>query len=374
MKLDIFERKPLAAIVCWTVFYLLLASVLAHEKPFWNDELFTFYISQRPSLADVWNALLTGAEQIPPLFFVITRSFTAVLGPSHIGFRLPEILGFWLMSVSLFYFVRVRSSVTYSLIALTFPLVTAAFEYAYEARPYGLVLGFCALGLCCWQTAARHQRRVLSLLGLSLIMAVAMSCHYYAVLGFAAIVAGECVRSISRRRLDPGVWIAFVLGCLPVTFYLPLLKAAHSYSQAFWSKPKLTNIVGFYNTLLVPAAFVLCVLLIMLGMYFMARSAHDTERDALPLSIPVHEIAAALAFTLLPVAGVLLAETVTGAFNFRYALPAVIGLSILVSWSLSMLGRQRASVGLVLTLTLVGFSCVNGIRVYLGVRGDLNAV
>lgn len=137
MKLDIFERKPLAAIVCWTVFYLLLASVLAHEKPFWNDELFTFYISQRPSLADVWNALLTGAEQIPPLFFVITRSFTAVLGPSHIGFRLPEILGFWLMSVSLFYFVRVRSSVTYSLIALTFPLVTAAFEYAYEARPYG---------------------------------------------------------------------------------------------------------------------------------------------------------------------------------------------------------------------------------------------
>lgn len=204
-------------------------------------------------------------------------------------------------------------------------------------------------------------------------MAVAMSCHYYAVLGFAAIVAGECVRSISRRRLDPGVWIAFVLGCLPVTFYLPLLKAAHSYSQAFWSKPKLTNIVGFYNTLLVPAAFVLCVLLIMQGMYFMARSAHDTERDALPLSIPVHEIAAALAFTLLPVAGVLLAETVTGAFNFRYALPAVIGLSILVSWSLSMLGRQRASVGLVLTLTLVGFSCVNGIRVYLGVRGDLNA-
>ena len=373
LKLDIVERRPWVAIVCWTAFYLGLTFSLVREKPFWNDELFTFYISHRPSLADVWNALLTGAEQIPPLFFIITRASVAVLGSSHLGFRLPEVLGFWLMSVSLFYFVRVRSSVTYGLIALTFPLVTAAYDYAYEARPYGLVLGFCALGLCCWQRAAGHQQRLLSLVGLSLSLAAAVSCHYYAVLGLAAIAAGECVRSIVSKRLDSGVWIAIVLGCFPVGLCLPLIKAAHSYSRAFWSKPKLTNVVGFYNTLLMPAAFALFLLIIGLGMYFLRFSDHKAKRDAPAFSIPFHELAAAIAFALLPVGGLLLAATVTGAFSFRYALPAVIGLSILGSWSSSVLGRQRADVGFALVLILMGFSFVNGIRAYLGVKSDLDA-
>jgi hypothetical protein len=132
--LDRLERKRLWLLGCWTVFYLVVACVLTQEKPFWNDELFTFYISRQPRLPDVWSALLTGAEQIPPLFFMITRTFTAVLGPTQFGFRLPEILGFWLMSVSMFHFVRARSSATCALIAMTFPMVTAAFDYAYEAR------------------------------------------------------------------------------------------------------------------------------------------------------------------------------------------------------------------------------------------------
>jgi hypothetical protein len=45
---------------------------------------------------------------------------------------------------------------------MLFPLITNAYPYAYEARPYGLLLGFCGLSLLCWQSAAEGQSRLLS--------------------------------------------------------------------------------------------------------------------------------------------------------------------------------------------------------------------
>jgi hypothetical protein len=363
--------NALWAVGCWTIFYFVLVFLLAHEKPFWNDELFTFYISRLRNLSDVWNALLTGAEQIPPFFFVITRFLSAIFGFGHVGFRLPEALGYWLMCISLFHFVRVRLSPMYGLIAMAFPLVTASFDYAYEARPYGLVLGLCALALCCWQAASIYHLRTLSLVGLALSGAAALSCHYYALVGLSAIMVGECVRSIHRKKVDVGVWITFVLWIVPLVFFSPLIKAAQSYSGAFWSKPKWTNTLGFYNTLLTPTSLTLAVLLITLGLYSMLRWSENVGSVRIPRNIPIYEIAAVSAFAFVPVLGVILAQAVTGAFNFRYGLPAVIGVSILVAWSSSALAHQRAGIGVVLFLVLTALSLAHGVKLYFEVQGTL---
>lgn len=370
---ELIERNALWVIVCWTLFYTAITLFLAHEKPFWNDELFTFYISRLRSFSDIWKALLTGAEQLPPFFFVATRAATAVFGSSETSFRLPEIFGFWLMSMGVFQFVRVRLPIMYALAGMTFPLITGAFEYAYEARPYGLVLGFCALALCCWQAAAGGRLRTLSLIGLALSSAAAISCHYYAVLGLAGIFVGECVRSLSKRRIDAGIWSAFAAGFIPLIFFFPLLKAARSYSGTFWSKPKWTNTLGFYNTLFTPTGFTLFLVLLALGGYAMTRSAHTRDRASVRSRMPGYELAAALAFAVVPVVGVLFAEALTGAFTFRYALPAIIGLSILFAWSSSAAARQRADAGLVLFLILLALSLSNAARLSLDIRGRLNA-
>lgn len=369
--LEFIERNALWVIACWTLFYAAIALFLAHEKPFWNDELFTFYISRLPAFADVWKALLTGAEQLPPFFFVITRAVTAVFGPGEISFRLPEIFGFWLMSIGLFCFLRIRLPVVYAVAGMTFPLITAAFGYAYEARPYGLVLGFSASALCCWQAAALARRRTLWLIGLALSIAAAISCHYYAVLGFTAIFVGECVRSLNKRRFDLGIWSAFAAGFIPLIFFLPLIKAARSYSSTFWSKPKWANVLGFYNALLTPAALALFILLIVLGMYAIMRPGYSSAEAPLKRKIPLDEIAAILAFSLIPLIGIVLAKAVTGAFNFRYALPAVIGLSVLVGWTSSALARNRTGMGLLLLLTLLVLSVANGGKSYLELRSTL---
>ena len=143
----------------WTVagvsaLYLAVTGVIAWNKPLWNDELYTLYIARLPDFSDVWAALSTGAEQTPPFFYVVTRASLALFGPSELSLRLPAVVGFWVMALCLYRFVSNRDSALAGLVAMLFPLVTSAYYYASEARPYALVLGFSGVALLCWQAGA----------------------------------------------------------------------------------------------------------------------------------------------------------------------------------------------------------------------------
>jgi hypothetical protein len=106
--------------------YLVIAGLTAARKQLENDELFTLNIARLPSLAEVWSALLTGAEQLPPFFYMLTRAVLSLLGESNLALRLPAILGFWVMGLCLFRFVSKRSTALYGLAAMLFPLTTGA--------------------------------------------------------------------------------------------------------------------------------------------------------------------------------------------------------------------------------------------------------
>src|SRR5947209_19065616 len=123
------NRTPFVVLCCFTLPYWVITLLLAKTKPFWYDELLTFYISRLPTLADVWRTLLSGAEEQPPLFFISTRAVAAALGHSRHSIRIPEIFGFWIMSHALLFYVRQRSTIAYELIALLRPLHRRTYEY-----------------------------------------------------------------------------------------------------------------------------------------------------------------------------------------------------------------------------------------------------
>jgi hypothetical protein len=359
------EQRPALLFSCATVIYFAIAGVLAFEKRLWNDELFTFYIASRPAWRDVWQALLTGAEQLAPLFYIITRAFTAVLGSSRLSLRLPEMIGFWLMSASLFCFVRRRfSSAAYGLVAMLLPTVTGAFYYADEARSYGLVLGFSGLALLCWQTVAADRTKVLSRVGLALSLAAALSCHYYAALSWGPFVLAECVRTVIKRRLDLWTWIALLAGLVPLVFFWPLIKAASGYSSHFWAKPRWTTPIAFYRDLLNPALLVVFAIPIILALYLTIRSSKDSVQASLRCSLAPYELAAVFGFILVPIFGVVVAKTVTGGFTNRYAMSAVIGVSILLTWSVYVIARRTSSVGLLIAGALMMLFAADGVRQY----------
>ncbi len=194
----------------------------------------------------MWSTLATGVEQTPLSFYVGTRASLEVLGDGGIAMRLPELLGFLLMSVCVFSFVERRTSPLYGLLAAVFPVATIAYGYAYEARAYGLVLGFSAAALLCWQVAAEGRHRRLAAAGTAVALAAAVGSHYYAVLILIPLLAGEAARATARRQVDWLVLASFCGALVPLAAFAPLIAEAEDYSTTFWAQPTWHAAIRFY--------------------------------------------------------------------------------------------------------------------------------
>jgi hypothetical protein len=345
-----------------SVAYLGGAMVLAVRRPLWNDELYTLLIADSPTMGDVWAALATGADQVPPPFHVITRASLALFGETPFGLRLPAVIGFWLMGIGIHRFVSRRISSLYALVAMSFPLVTGAYEYAHEGRSYALALGFAAVALASWQAAEDESRRRAALGMLAFSTAGAVCSHYYAVLITIPIAVGELARSVATRRLRLGVPTAIVLGLAPLVAFLPLIGAARSYSVNFWARADWTLAPITYFVMFIPAGPALWAAAALAAIYSVPRVAVlDPARPRARPSFAPGELAALLTFALLPVLAVFVGVFLTGIYTPRYSLPVVIGVAGLAGfgadWAFG--GRRFAAIALIL-VTLFWFAGVEG--------------
>jgi hypothetical protein len=366
----LLEQRSGLLLLSVTALYMAAAIAIASAKLLWNDELFTFYIARLPTMADVYRALLTGAEQLPPLFFIITRAFTALFGSSPVAYRLPEILGFWLMSASLFWFVRSRAGTAYGLVAMLTPMLSGAFYFADEARPYGLVLGFAGLALLCWQTAAAGCKRTLSLVGLCVCLASALCCHYYAVLCWIPFLLGEVVRTVIKKRIDVWIWASLILGLLPLVLLFRLINAAREYSSHFWAKPHWSMAFNFYRDLLTPAILMFVGMLLILAWCLRGGSPKISPPADEDSGLRAHESAAVFGFLLIPLVGIVLAKVVTGAFADRYVMPAVIGVSVVIACSISVIVKRQSTAGVMLAALSLTLFAIDTIKTYRQLRAE----
>jgi hypothetical protein len=327
--------------------YAMFACLTAARRPLWYDELVTCHLAALPDLKTFWSALEDGTDLNPPLHHLAVRAAVSLLGPGPLAVRVPSIVGFGIMVVCLYQFASRRVGRWAAWVAMLWPFTTRAYWYAFEARPYGLVLGFSALALWCWQAAAAGSGRPLVLLGLTVSLAAAISTHFYAVLVFLALALGELARSLAARRWNPAIWAAFALGAAPLALFRSVITTARSRSDGFWSEPSSTKCFDFYSWLISSEAiFPLIVFgLIAIGLVRLARpdSPSDGERHRSPESMPLHEYVAITAFSLIPILTQVMAKTVTNAFTERYALPAIIGLSLITATLVDWRARGRAA-------------------------------
>jgi cbb3-type cytochrome oxidase subunit 3 len=352
----LLEKNGLLLFAVFSVFYAGAVYLSSRRKLLWNDELYTYYIARLPGMTEVWSALMTGGEQLPPFFYLITRASIGLFGLNAFALRLPAMVGFWIMCLCLFVFVSRRTSKLYGLMASVFPLITFPFFYSYEARPYGIVLGFCALALLSWQSATMNTMRIASLIGLTLSIAGALSSHYYGIFVIFPLALGEAVRTYHRKRLDAPVWLAFLLALTPHFWHLPLIGQARAYSTAFWAPPQWMNIASFYFNTLFMAVLPLFLILLIAGIYHAVRRNEQAAADQTAASpLPVHELAASFGFLLVPVICVFLAKTLTGAFTDRYAVSAIIGLSLVITFAVSKICRNDATAAAGILLCVIGW-------------------
>src|SRR5947207_15075197 len=112
--------------------YFLITWAISSRRLLWHDELITYYLATRPDFRDVWTALLTGAEQTPPLFYVLTRTAIAMLGVNPLSLRLFEMLGVGTAALSIYVFAARRVPRLCAAAGAILFLSTSAYYYAYE--------------------------------------------------------------------------------------------------------------------------------------------------------------------------------------------------------------------------------------------------
>jgi hypothetical protein len=114
------------------------------------------------------------------------------------------------------------------------------------------------------------------------------------------------------------------------------------------------SIPEFYLSLLAPAVLPLVVLMVLSAIYpATVNSLPQNEKAAPHLSL--HEMAAALGLMAIPVIAVALSMMITGSFTDRYALPAVIGVSIVIAYGVLQMSGNRPAIAAILIL----FLCVS---------------
>ncbi|HYB44840.1 MAG TPA: glycosyltransferase family 39 protein [Candidatus Methylomirabilis sp.] len=360
------ERYPWVLLLGFSILYFAVTALDGSRRLVWYDELFTYHISRLPTFSHIWRALSTGIEQIPPLFWLITRVSTHFLGDGPVGIRLPEMIGFWVMTLGLYRFVARRSGALYGCLAMVFPLATGAARYTIEGRPYGLLLAFSILALLAWRASGERGHRALAILGLAASLVAALGTHYYAVLLLPALVVAELVRSARRRRLDLPVLAAISLPLLSLLLYLPLIRGARTYAEHFWARAQWKSLAVAYRFLLDPALGPLVILLALAAVLARPRPETSGAVDGPGSEPPPEEVAAAAGFLAIPLVGMAVAKLATNAFTTRYVLTTVIGASILFAWAAHRLLRGRALPAFALLLVLGGSF---GIREYVDIKG-----
>lgn len=335
--------------------YLGLTGTLATLKPLWNDEIFTYHIARRPTVVEVIRVLKT-IDLNPPIHYLAVRASQAVLGDTPLALRLPSIVGVAVLCLSLYVFVTRRAGPAYGWVAAALPLATGAFPYAYEARPYGLMLGFAGLALVCWQRASEPGRHPGWLLGLAASLVAAVSTHYYAILLTVPLGLGELVRMFGRRRFDAWMWLAIGSGLLPLAAFLAMVQHAHQGSVDFWARPDWHAIFRTYDFLLWKMTTPLVEILIVLALLpRVGRSPRQADHDLPQARPPAHELAVAVGFALMPLLTLILATYATKAYTERYALPTVVGLGLLIAFLAHRLSDGRAFLGTVVATVLLAW-------------------
>ena len=349
------------------LFLLFAVTTVFHSmRGFWYDELFTFHMTQQPS---VWKALVGGADVNPPLGYLIIRAFQSVFGSSELVTRMPEGLGFFLMSICLYRFVARNSSAVFGYVAALLPWCSGAYYLANEARPYGLMLGFAGVALVCWQEAAERERaRTWFLIGFTASLSAAALSHCYAVLIFIPFGIAEIVRQFERRHFDGKMWAALIAPTACTGFYFPLLASMKPYVyDNYFFKVSWTAIPEVYGFYLGPVLWPLAIgALLMTVPAFTAKSApfDDVGAGAPPRSVRWHEWAVAGGFTILPCVAVVLAKSMGSQFFPRYAATGVLGFGLLLALSLRWRGTPERTTGWVATGFLVGYCVAFGQWLY----------
>ena len=261
--------------------------------------------------------------------------------------------GFVLCMWCVYSFLVKKISTAWGIVGVVLLATGTAYTYAFEARPYGLMLGFLALAFVGWQRATDEKEN--RLLGLCLLVCGglgALLSHVFALFAWMMLILAELVGARMRRRADWHVSLALLLPLIAVVTYIPLIRthAISYYPSAF--QPNQYTIIAYYILTLAQPVFSIVYAMIF-TMVFVKRRAFKPQ-GRLPLSTP--ERVALFGFLAVPAILMLYLMHAHAAFFFRYGIVANFAIAVLVAVFSGWFAQGSRAVAWLTTLVLILWS------------------
>jgi len=314
-------------------------------RPLVFHELSTLFVASTPTIRGMWQAIPTDGN--PPLYFLLARLFLKLPLKTELALRLPAILGYFGAALTVYIFVRRDGGRLSAWFAMCVFIGCSISFYAIDARPYPLLLLFTGLALCCWQAYCGSGSRI-ALVGLTLGIAGAIFAHQYGVIyTLCPVLAGEAVRSLRQRKVDPAVVAASAIGALTVLLtFPPMLRAQKPLLDTIRACPRFSARphVGDLDYYLGILPRFIPVLLIFGLVVFLMWLALAPKREELPPAdeIPPEDWAAAVATALLLPVILIVTRSGTDYYQPRYGIGSGMGIAMLCGMMLSRLRWRHA--------------------------------
>jgi hypothetical protein len=315
----------------------------------WFDELCTLYVAMLASPGAIVRATQDGCDGAPPLYAIVVHYMLPVIRNDALAVRLPATLGFCGMILGVLAFCRQRLPAPYAF-AAAFLACYSVLYYATEGRCYGLVLGFSAGALFCWQKATESRPRILPLVFLAACLWLMVATHYLAIFFVVPLGLAELTRAWRSRKLDYAVLAAIVSSAFVLILHYPLIAATRRLLNHFWAPVRVGEIRGFYSEHFSPMLG-FCLLALFLVIFL--PQAQTSLRGATS-QLRRHEWVAIATLSLMPPVVILTAMHTTHAYTPRYILWVVIGFGVLAAALVCVVVRGHVTVGLVLLGLVLG--------------------
>jgi 4-amino-4-deoxy-L-arabinose transferase-like glycosyltransferase len=359
--------------IAFLILTAAISLIWSHHKLMSQDEIFVLQTDSAPTYVQLLNIQRHYPISLDPLVYH-TLAFLSIkaFGAGAFALRLPSLLGYLLMQLCLFFFVRRIANEHAALFAMAFPAITATLFYSAEGRPYGLLLGFYGLAMLSWQTATRHKsQRTGSLIVFALAVALTLNTHYFGVLLLLPLCAAELFRTIERRRLDLPVAAAILIGMACIAFALPFERSAAEFRKNYYNAGEVSYhaITQAYRSLFMNYTqaslsiqhFAAIGLVVFAALLIIGSILQLRGKD---LHLPNAELVFLIVLAALPFFGFLLAFFVTHSIEVRYVLGAILALSVLLSFAALPLLRSKNAAALTLSVLALAIVVTGAIRIH----------
>jgi hypothetical protein len=343
--------------------YIITVSMTDQSKPFWLDEVCTYYTASVTSVSRVIQVQKTSPLAVePPLNDIFAHAFVEAFPRQHKVIRIPAAIGFLALVICTFFFLRRLGGVKLAVIATALLLASQSLYYASEGRPYGVALGMWGATLLFWQGARRNLNWP-PLAALAVAIAAAINDHYFAILMPIPIVIAEIVSFRQRGTRPWRVLFAVSVGYVSALLWLPFLKAGSQYGTDHPIHLYQLKIAYKFMLLLLPTfnyvgdfVSALFVLFVFAGIALLVRSGVFRESEGYA------EWVALTSSCLIPLFGAALAYMTHGPLEARYVLYAVTGFCALAAVGIGALVQRTTGLYLAL-IFILAVACAQEVSV-----------